>query len=577
MTLPAQVFNAISYCHAFRTIDEHVADLARGNPGARGQEGTIRNILQSVIDGGLMQSAAEISSSLEPVEAAPVAENPVIGVLTCDRPQSLERLLKSILGNCDLARVDSIVVYDDSRAPDSITENAKAIATVSKELEGRGHAPVLHYDPRAAGAVADAIVESVPGAEGGVRMLLDRRPAENQVTTGMGHNHCMLLSVGKPLLVFDDDILCDVHEAPVCEPGVAFNLEPRPARFYPSNEDWARFRAREDTCPVRRHMQVLGQGLRQSLHLLDRAASPDSFEHAALPFAQSLGEHSWVGVTQCGSFGDPGTGGNQWLASLDPESRADLLSLADGFDTALLQRNCWLGKTRPTYQMAANMSQLIGLDNRRYLPPRFPWFRGHDKGFGALTAFAQPDLLVLDLPFALPHLPIPPRQWKASDNTFSVRFSPFDHLCNYLIQRAYQHKARDPAVRNQALAALFADLADWPVSALVEMYASDWFLRKSRKILGLQGVLEQSASAPAEWRDYVEGAIAQCRNCEMPDFESVLLEPQLPGQEDLTMLEFCKKAWMAFAEGISRWPKVREVAVTVIADQVPNWSSASRE
>lgn len=71
--------------------------------------------------------------------------------------------------------------------------------------------------------------------------------------------------------------------------------------------------------------------------------------------------------------------------------------------------------------LISNMSQLTGSDNRGFLPPYLPVMRGQDRLFGEVCQFLFPDSVALDLPFAVPHLPMPERNWRDKDNAFACK------------------------------------------------------------------------------------------------------------------------------------------------------------
>jgi hypothetical protein len=60
MVLPQDALNALSFCTNFRTIEEHVETLMEGLDGDPARAAAIREVVQSVHDGGLTISASEI-------------------------------------------------------------------------------------------------------------------------------------------------------------------------------------------------------------------------------------------------------------------------------------------------------------------------------------------------------------------------------------------------------------------------------------------------------------------------------------------------------------------------------------
>jgi hypothetical protein len=131
--------------------------------------------------------------------------------------------------------------------------------------------------------------------------------------------------------------------------------------------------------------------------------------------ANVLAADSPVLVTQCGSLGDPGTGGAHWALYQDEDSIERMLAVPDGVTAAMERRMNWLGSTRPNFYKMSFMSQLTGLDNSQLLPPYFPAFRGEDSLFGAMLVAIHSHSVALEFPFSVPHLPLEARAYKAQD------------------------------------------------------------------------------------------------------------------------------------------------------------------
>lgn len=558
MPLPGPVFNAITHCDQFRTMGGHIANLA--GPAAQGREGEIHQILQSVIDGGLMISAATIAARLEPQPPRAVEQLPVVAILTCDRPQALGRLLDSVLENCDLARVARIIVIDDSREQASLGESLRAIDHANEALTSSGQLAIEHFTPADASALVRNLTERLPEHEAAIRFLLDREGRTDQVTTGIARNLAQLHGAGHPLLVFDDDVLCSVMEAPESGAGVEFSGRQRGCRFYASDEEWQDMRADERLCPVTRHMQALGNELGACLALLGKdRPTPSALEFATPSFARRLEPTNRVIISQCGSYGDPGSGSNEWIALTSAQARQQLAHFVGDISTAQEDRNCWLGRNRPTFEPRANMSQLTGFDNREYLPPYFPLFRGQDRVFGAMTEFLRPDSLAVDLPFAVPHLPMPRRSWSDSHKGFSLPFTLTYFLNDFVTAEIQRCGARDTMRRNDWLAALFADLADTPTSRIVEWAAANWTQQRIDWLGHLNKALDESSGNTAV-TNFLEGFLQQIQASGIRDFHSSPFKGPPSRMEGEAVLEYWRTAWAEFSAGLGAWPEIRAAA-----------------
>jgi hypothetical protein len=555
MALPAEVFNAISYCDAFRTMEAHISHLA--GPAAGGREDEIRRILQTVINGGLMLSADAIGTSLQPGKESVVPEAPVVAIITCDRPQVLARLLSSMREQCQLEGIHEIVVVDGSRSEVSTEANRQVIDDAGQAPGSDGLREIRHFTPDDASTLMRALIERIPKHERGIRFVLDREGRTAEVTTGISRNLAQLLSVGRPLLVFDDDVLCSVMEPPHSTPGVEFSAHQRECRFYGSDADWANLKSESAHCPVQRHLQALGSSLADCLaNLGQEAPGPDSFEFTGPEFAVRLRRDSRIMISQCGSYGDPGSAGNEWIALLPAEIRAQLAGLIDDIGTSAEERNCWLGRSRPVFGPRANMSQLTGLDNRHYLPPYFPLFRGQDRSFGAMTEFLYPNNVTVDLPFALPHLPTPGRTWKSSNRGVALPFGLKHFLHEFVVGNVTACASEQIDQRNEWLAMLFTDLAGSPQTRITEITANHWTQRRIDWLTRLSQALNDPA--PVHLGGFLNDLLTQVQGNNISDFHNARLEGPPSGTDSEGVLRYWRSAWRDYSAGLRAWPLVRE-------------------
>ena len=564
IVLPAEVFNAITYCDSFRTMEAQIAHLA--GPAAQGREGEIQQILQTVINGGLMLSASAIGAALMPRSGEAVAESAVVAIITCDRPQALARLLDSMGTHCGLDKIEHIVVVDDSRHESSLADNRRVIEEANNTLGSRLTRGVRHFTPNDASDLVEALCVRLPQHESGIRFLLDRQRRTTEVTTGISRNLAQLLAVGRPLLVFDDDVLCTVTNPPESTDGVEFSARQRECRFYASDSAWQGLSSNASECPIERHMQALGSSLPTCLTNLGQdTPSPSSFNYSSADFARRLRPESRVLISQCGSYGDPGSAGNEWIVLLPPENRAQLAEFTQDIGTSGDDRNCWLGRSRPVFEPRANMSQLTGLDNRCYLPPYFPLFRGQDRAFGAMVEFMYPNNLTVDLPFALPHLPIPRRNWKDSNRGVPLPFSLKHFLNDYVIGNVMRCGAQQVGHRNEWLAMLYQDLADSPQSRLLEITADHWAQRRIDWMSKLVQALDVSSASTPPMSGFLNQALRQVQTASIENLQQAELQGPPTVADKNGVLPYWRSAWRDFSAGLRAWPGVRDTAKEVVS------------
>ena len=552
----------VDHCSRFRTLEEHVAELMEGSDGAPERAAAIRAVVQSFRDGGLTLSAAEICRDLAPTPTArPVADKPVVAIITCDRPQALARLLESIRVNADLKAIDRLWVIDDSRSAENSARNRELTAMAGAQ------APVgFHYFGAAeARELLDALIGQLPHHEQAIRFLIDRELWRDHKSYGLARNFSHLLSVGKRLTVFDDDALCEAYEAPLSQAGVAFSVGQQEAVFFANNAEWQVGLARYDRDPVAGHMQCLGLALPQALSVLGLTQlEQTALKTATTDFACHLGRGSRVLVTGCGSLGDPGTASNVWLGSMSAASSERLATSEGRLQQALEQRCCWVGRERPEFRQSSSMSQVTGFDNREFLPPYFPVGRGEDQIFGQATRFIYPDSVTLQYPWAVPHLPIPARNWTERDNDYSIDNQFPGTLFNRFLGYLDNCQAEDPQSRLAFLARIFMDAAQSPDRLLFDRFVDDRHGHRAWQLQKLQEKLQQSSNFPTHWTSYLESALRQVQASAPGEIKVDTLTSKVGDLQGREVLQFWRDAWRGFGGSLLAWNDIRDAAREIV-------------
>jgi hypothetical protein len=555
----------VAHCSVFRTLDEHVAELMAGSDGAPARAAAIRKVVESFRDGGLTISAAEICGELAPTPgAAPIVEKPVVVIITCDRPQVLPRLLNSILASCDLGAVDSLFVVDDSRSAENGTANRELTLAADREASIDCH----YFGGAEVRELTENLISELPQHEEALRFLLDRDRWKDQKSYGLARNFSHLLSVGKPVVVFDDDALCEAYDPPFPAAGVAFNTGQQEVAFYANHEEWRQGLARSSLDPVAGHMRCLGLALPDALSVLGlEQLAQESLRPAPVAFARSLSRDSRVLVTECGSLGDPGTGTNRWLAKISAASRERLLAREDGLRQALENRCCWLGRERPEFHPRSKISQVTGFDNRMFLPPYFPIDRGEDGLFGKFVEFIYPSDVTLVYPWAVPHLPIPERKWTEQENRYSIgaRFPATLH--EDLLRNSKDCLAANVADRLAFLGRLFEDLAAAPDTVLLERLAHNRHAYRASQIRMLKERMAEASALPADWRNYVEDAMWQVESSSFGELSIEKLKGSIGNLEGPELIQFWRDAWRSFGCSLTAWADIREAAQKIVAEE----------
>jgi len=565
MVMP-EVYATLVSCNEFQTLDQHVTNIIDRNPGMQGQQANIRGVLQSMLDSGIMVSAKQIGDALKQ-KADPTSEqkpdnNPVVAIITWERPQALERLLKSIVANCDSEKVQRFYVIDDSREADNISQNQALVEAFATELK----TPVQYFGQQEQQSLLANLTERLPQHEDAIRFLADQSKWRDHWTSGLARNIALLLSCGQRLVMMDDDSICDVYNPARPKPEISFSDDPREAEFFAEESDWAAWHQSLNPDPIDRHMQCLGLTFSEAINVFGQQhLKPAGFTNATALLTSELQTDSPVLMTECGSLGCPGTNNNTWLPDMAPESLKRMLASEQKTTNALNNRMLWSGRNHPHFAPRPNMSQITGFDNRQMLPPYFPIERGEDRLFGNMLDFIFPTAVTLDYPWAIPHLPMPQRHWQDNDRSFSQGDSFPMFFVEQIIGLKSSCLVSSPSERLNTLANWFKQMASASSESLQSMYRDSRLRASSELTMHLSGLLNEDDSTPSEWQDYLKNGI-QALSIDMgkasqADFPTKGRPENL---EDAELINFWQNTWSGYAAALKAWPDIRDAAVEVL-------------
>jgi hypothetical protein len=565
MAMP-EVFASLVRCVEFQTIDQHTATIIEQNPGMKDQQAAISQVFQKMLETGIMVSAKatcdRLISKVDIAESEKEDNEPVAAIITWERPQALERLLDSIVKNCDTKTIHRLYVIDDSRKAENINKNKILVEKYSPELD----TVVQYFGQDEQLLLIDGLVQKHPGLKHAIRFLVDQSKWRDQWTSGLNRNLALLLSCGRRLVMLDDDTICDVYEPPEPRPHITFSDNPREADFFGSEQEWAHLHQPINPDPIKRHMQCLGLPLSEALNVLGQNhLKPAGLSNATALQVSELRPDSRVLMTECGSLGCPGSSNNTWLPDMAPRSLKRMLNSEQKTTNALSRRKVWSGRNQPHFAPRPNMSQITGFDNRQMLPPYLPIMRSEDRLFGFMLDYIFPSAVTLDYPWAIPHLPLPEREW----NDSHLSFKPADNFPGFFFEKVLENKSsclsESGADRLSHLSALFRDMAAAPDHSLISMYRQDRLHNSSARLKQLDNLLKEAESTPVNWRNYLRNGIGQL-NADLDvasrdDFPVRGLPQSLDGTE---LIAFWKDVWLGFADALAAWPEIRTAAAEYI-------------
>lgn len=552
-----QVAEALHRCSNFRTLEAHKQAIIQGLPHLKGQDDSVLSALGDVANAGLLESATQCWTRLVDLQQSRELKSAGRAfIITCDRPVALERILTSLTVQGLPTDLEGIWVVDDSRMEANALRNSQIIESVQKVAPFK----VRHVDDAARSHLIGKIKTSLPGHGHVIDWLLTREVWGDTATYGVARNITLLLSVGKKAFVLDDDILPEAVAPPLASSGLRFSdANEREAIFYNTNEDLLQHTLTIAQSPLALMQQSLGQKLSSLLprHLKNPSdlAGLDGNRTARLTGS------SPVLMTQCGSWGDPGTSDSKWIFHLPNSSIEKLLSKTADIDALVGARNCWHGYKAPAISGFGTLSQLTGLDHNYLMPPYLPAGRGEDIVFGVSLNLLHPQSVVFNEAWAIHHAPIEGRDSRASLEPISC---PLSHalLVDWLSTDPTASWGLPAEAKLSALAdrlEIFSQLEpDIISSLLIEGLVS----RRSQLLHQCVKRIEeldnlQHLPGHAQWKRFLEGSRDRLAY-EIQTPEGAITGPGgKPAQEALTSL---KDHGSLLSQALKIWPEICDLA-----------------
>lgn len=551
-----EVAMVLQRCGDFRTLEDHARFLTQQFPQLGGNVNDALRVLGLVRDAGLMVSADSICEHVNrTVESQPVDRSKVF-ILTCDRPQAVERLLESLLHNAKLAQHKQLYLIDDSRNEQHARQNREAVerfnlaSPTALEYVGEREQEKLMAD----------LCAALPEDTAAIRFLFSRDAWSRQKTYGRARNLCLLLSVGERAVVMDDDVLAMAVSRGGSSLPATFSDGMPQAEFYPDMAGWQLKWLPQDFDPLAGHVRCLGLPLARALaELGGERLSPEQLTGVSLSLFRDLDAQSPVLVTQSGTVGDPGTTNNAWLPNLRPGSVSKMLAAPGGLQTALSTRQCWLGQPRNTVTKRAVMSQVTGLDNRAELPPYFPALRREDLLFGIMLDFLFPDSVVVEYEWAVPHLPVEERSGNPAGDSVVPR-GGLQLLASWLAEVKPQDAGVDYETRMDLLVARLDTLAQLSPEGLLAKYRAVLARARGFALQTLNDRLADTGGLDAGWKAYLEEKAGECAAALQQPASLADLPDALDGADAATITRVIQDRAAGFAGALRAWPRIRAVA-----------------
>jgi hypothetical protein len=551
------VVDALKTCTRFDTIAGHTRRLCTSRPELKGQEASVGGTLSQLEEQGFLLRDSDIAPRLSTDRKARLAPSRVF-IITCDRPEGVERLLESMLRAGNLSQHEAIYLVDDSRGEENRSKNEDLIARFNL----RSARDAYYFGPNEQQALMAALVSAVPEAERGIRFLLDPALWTGKKTYGRTRNVALLLSVGKRAVVLDDDILCEAVRPPIKEDGIELKGL-RQADFFPDRDTLMARAVRADSDPVTGHLKYLGQHLGFALNeVVGGSLTRDCLLGANAAMLNELEADTPVLITQCGSWGDPGTGSAHWALGLDEGSIERLVNAPHGMGAALENRCSWFGCTRPTLHKMAFMSQMTGLDNSHLLPPYFPAFRGEDLLFASMVEAMYHHGAVLEYDWCVPHLPLDDRSDRGLREPIAGE-GGIKLFTRYLVENIDYKDSSNPERRLLGMAEDARRMADRSDKDLLLDYRREQAKGEADGLYRARVRYQAAQELPSQnWQAYLSRALEECERSLGKEHTPLDIRGIGDDATEVSLLAEFRNMARGWANALQQWPAIRDAART---------------
>ena len=404
-----------SFLRALRAIKyPATGDLLRERLANAGQGS---QALESAMRDGLLFDEAEslpVAHRAEQPRPSPIS---VIGIPTRNRPNAVQRLLRTLRSNSPCQRPElTTLVLDDSTDPPASSAVERIV-----DSEREQHQPVTYIGV----AQRSHFIRCLAKESGVDHDLLTFALSQSSCPEGAygaGRNTLLLAAAGQSILQLDDDFICgSIVQTPEAALGLVLSSALDATEFWFFCDDLPAVE-RKSVCTVdllRVYEELLGRSISD---LLDNYATPGvDMSHLARRSRKRLCRRGGVVAgAMLGYCGDPGVANLQY-ALLSGQSHVRLIQSESYYRTNLWNRNVLRSVCRRTLSDGSFCrGGNLALDTRHLLPPFFPVYRGEDTNFGVVIATClSGEIYMANLPWSLCHRPLENRELPAAHRTLS--------------------------------------------------------------------------------------------------------------------------------------------------------------
>ena len=505
--LDALAGRVLSCCHGMKTPEAHAT--AAWQAGTTADPSTMRRAVEQLVELGLLRRGAARPSGAGTGASASPAPVSTVAIITADRPQSVERCLRSVIGHATtFGHTPRVVVVDGSRTLADAT--AAAVGRVGKATGGK----VTYVGRSEAGVLRHMLARHVP--ESVLRFGL------TPGSIGSNRNLASLLTAGTRVLMVDDDVLCEPWALEGHDDTVTFggHVDTREWRFFPTRSAALAAATRVDADLFSAHGRLLGRSLDD---IVGSSHAPMDLGDACTHLLRAMAERgeSRVRATLTGVAGDSARYCAHRLLLCPGTIREILMSDRAAFESALTSREVHhiARRTIVTHDSTC-VTYCLGLENDHMTPPFMPVGRSEDTVFGAMLGFIDAAALFAHLPYGIVHDSDRPSTYQSNDRLLSARQTRVsEFLLAMMAVIAPATFSTSAADRLKHLGRGLMDIGEQDVDEFANLVRETALMLRCRPLAQLDSAMAVDSRWPDHWRSAIgEYAEAFRAHAASPEF-----------------------------------------------------------
>lgn len=493
LELASGEYAVLSTCEGCRPLAEHEARAAAQLSAPPEHRHAFRDVIERCARAGLLMPLSDLVSRFGSPRDAPRSLLGGIAVRTSDRPELLARLLESAAQLEGRGAKRRWVVFDDSRDPENERAN-RATVDALRSLD------IVHVGRAESAGLERELATEFPRAEREIAWLLGVGSVE-EATYGRPLNHALLYFAGKAFVTVDDDVVIDPRRPALTDPGFAVSADADELFWYENNDALAAACPPLELDPVGEHASWLGLPLASAWRRAEREAGGLAAIDLRPPDIRRFAPDAAILFTHNHACGDPGSSRLPLQLLTLPKRSLQRLAADPYFAaSAFSQRIDWRGQTRLRLapERVLTFTTMAGIDNTVLMPPAARSERSEDVLLGIVAQWMHPSAWLVDLPFGLPHLRDPAKQWISATAPFMQE--PLHVLYGWIDEHAPAIAAEDPEQRLAAIGSLLLDFSASSDAHLLELLRQHAAEAGSRTLFAISEQLDD-AQLPAQWKD----------------------------------------------------------------------------